>query len=292
MTIGLSIAEIGIRIRCDHAISVSEAFRPFVMDPTAVDYEIRFRQGNLPLPECMGRDTGEPVALIRHTEDQEQRVFYRSAGNREPLAVGTYHWDRGIIEITIREDADGYLDTLEQCFLYIAWEELLRRKQRMMLHACCIQTAGGGICFSGPSGIGKSTQGALWEKYMGSSVLNGDRPILWKKNGHWVASGSPYAGSSKVYVNQTIDLNGIVLLRQAETCSIERLDAGNAFREVFAQITVDPRYPDRVEWACDMVECLVGMQNIWRLSCTPDRRAVDLLNRHLHIEEAKADGRK
>ena len=44
----------------------------------------------------------------------------------------------------------------------------------LVLHSAYIVTrTGEGILFSGPSGIGKSTQAALWERFAGARTING-----------------------------------------------------------------------------------------------------------------------
>ena len=66
----------------------------------------------------------------------------------------------------------------------------------LILHCAYINHRGKGILFSAPSGVGKSTQAALWEKYRGSEIVNGDRTLLRKKEGKWLACAWPVCGSS------------------------------------------------------------------------------------------------
>lgn len=84
------------------------------------------------------------------------------------------------------------------CFSHIGFEELLIGRDRLTLHASLVDSPYGGLLFSGVSGVGKSTQGDLWERFADASLINGDRPILRKTSDGWMASGSPYAGSSGV----------------------------------------------------------------------------------------------
>ena len=48
-------------------------------------------------------------------------------------------------------------------------------KDAMVLHCSVLKVKSGVILFSGPSGIGKSTQAGLWTKYRKARVINGDR---------------------------------------------------------------------------------------------------------------------
>ena len=64
-------------------------------------------------------------------------------------------------------------------------------KDAMVLHCSVLKVKSGVILFSGPSGIGKSTQAGLWTKYRKARVINGDRTLLKKENGRWMSLGWP-----------------------------------------------------------------------------------------------------
>ena len=54
--------------------------------------------------------------------------------------------------------------------------DILADAGMLVLHSSYIVTRQEqGILFSGPSGIGKSTQAALWQRYAGAEIVNGDR---------------------------------------------------------------------------------------------------------------------
>lgn len=54
--------------------------------------------------------------------------------------------------------------------------DILADAGMLVLHSAYIVTRQGeGILFSGPSGIGKSTQAALWQRYGAAQTVNGDR---------------------------------------------------------------------------------------------------------------------
>ena len=104
----------------------------------------------------------------------------------------------------------------------------------MILHASFVSTRYGGLLFSGVSGIGKSTQADLWQRYEGAELLNGDRTVLRRMDGVWTAFGSPYAGSSNCFVNESRPVRAIVLLSQGSACSLRRLSPAAAFRGLYA----------------------------------------------------------
>lgn len=154
----------------------------------------------------------------------------------------------------------------------------------MILHASFVSTRYGGLLFSGVSGIGKSTQADLWQRYEGAELLNGDRTVLRRIDGVWTAFGSPYAGSSNCFVNESRPVRAIVLLSQGSACSLRRLSPAAAFRGLYAGMTVnlwDDRYVARV---CDLLAALDVP--VYALTCTPDRAAVDCLKAELEHETA------
>ena len=51
------------------------------------------------------------------------------------------------------------------------------------------QYKGKAIAFSGPSGVGKSTQAEIWKQCFQADILNGDRALLRKADQGWKAYG-------------------------------------------------------------------------------------------------------
>lgn len=201
-----------------------------------------------------------------------------------PYAISKNDWNKKTVTVQYLERGLRNLSHAGGAFFHIGWEEILLREKRLILHACCVDTALGGILFSGNSGIGKSTQGALWCRYEKARLINEDRPIIHKDGDGWKAYGSPYAGSSKCHINKFAKVKAVIMLAQAETCTIRRLEGIEAFRRVFAQTTVENWNPENVEAACDLTERLISDIPVYELSCTPDRRAVELLKKTLSEE--------
>lgn len=168
-------------------------------------------------------------------------------------------------------------------FNICAIEKLLIRNKKIVLHSCYVKTGQGALLFSGNSGIGKSTQGALWEKHMQASVINGDRAVLGKRNGKWYAYGFPFSGTSGICYNVTCPLIGIVFLKQEKENKICRISPLEAVKLLWTQFTVN-------QWDADFVEIALGLINqiatdvpIYELCCTPDERAVTCTRKMLGL---------
>lgn len=153
------------------------------------------------------------------------------------------------------------------------------------LHSSFITHSGQAILFSAPSGTGKSTQAALWERYAGAEQINGDRSVIRCVDGVWTAFGFPFAGSSGIYKNKSAPIRAIVVLRQAPENAIERLGASEAFRLLYSETAIQRWNTQGHAAAVDLLIRLSAAVPVYRLCCTPDERAVQLLQQTLSSQE-------
>lgn len=104
-------------------------------------------------------------------------------------------------------------------------------KDGLALHASLVEKDGFGVIFLGPSGMGKSTQAKLWEKYLGADFLIGDRPCMRKIGGKWFGCRSSIVG---------VTYNGTALTQaDATEASDLGLSAGDFVLYIKAE---DPAY--------------------------------------------------
>lgn len=277
MTIDLSIAGIPIRMELERPVPMTEAFRPFLSDGG---------------PICTGR-----FRLVRELGDFDERILYTGNCYRvHPEGVRSFFdaprdltayalartdHEAGVVDVAYLEKGAHCVSQMDNSFFHLGFEGLLIRHDRICFHASCIRTEKGGILFSGPSGIGKSTQARLWCEHRGAELINGDRPILQKTAEGFLAWGSPYAGSSRCFVNDSVPVRALVFLAQEPRNRIRRLGAADAFRRIYGQLTMyswDRFFAGR---ACDLALGLAEQVPCWELGCVPDVSAVELLERKL-----------
>lgn len=150
----------------------------------------------------------------------------------------------------------------------------------LVLHSAYIVTPEGeAILFSGPSGIGKSTQAALWEQFAGAQIINGDRALL--DIGRKTANGIFYAGTSGICRNVTAPIRAIVLLGQSDKNRIFVPSPQAAFAGVLSQCAY---YNWDALSAMNMTECvarLVSDLPVLHLDCRADASAVRALQERL-----------
>ena len=155
------------------------------------------------------------------------------------------------------------------------------RHHAAFLHASFIEHNGSAILFTAKSQTGKSTQAALWEKYRGAFVVNGDRTLLRKENGVWLACGSPYCGTSKICHDRTLPIRAVVILSQARVNTARRADIQTAFTALLSGCSFEPACEEEVKAVTDIAGDLITSVPFYTLACTPDERAVTELERVL-----------
>ncbi|MDY5595724.1 MAG: hypothetical protein SPF59_08765 [Oscillospiraceae bacterium] len=185
----------------------------------------------------------------------------------------------------IYPEAADYFRTLDNLLDAANLEHMLTALGVVSLHSSFITHCGQAILFSAPSGTGKSTQAALWEQYAHAEQINGDRSVIRCVDGVWTAFGFPFAGSSGIYKNKSAPIRAIVVLRQAKDNTIERLGASEAFRLLYSETAIQRWNTQGHAAAVDLLIRLSAAVPVYRLCCTPDARAVALLQQTLSSQE-------
>ncbi len=276
----LSISDLIFTITSDTELELHQDFLPFIKNQEAEsDYQIEIR-AVASMPEisktAIASDYDHDVypvdehSFIRRFHDQ-----FRD----EPYAVSRCE-DLSRNVISYLPSAEQDVKQIRQIFRMGCWEGGMIRHNRLLLHASLIDSVYGGILFAGPSGIGKSTQADLWVNNRDARLINGDRPIL-RKTDQWLAYGSPLAGSSHCCLNEHVPVRAIVVLKQADQCEIHQISKADAFRTLYGLSTVYYWSREYVERTIQMVEDLVSEIPIYQLSCTPDLKAIEILEEQL-----------
>jgi len=261
------------------------SFAPFVKEVQSPDFSVTFRLADR-LPAIADAVIHEENCYRVHPDGRGGyvRSFFNAPRDLSPYAVGQYRYDEGTVLIDCLQKGRTCVSAVGNSFFHIGFEAMLIRKKRLCLHASLVQTHLGGILFSGPSGVGKSTQAQLWTDYRGARQINGDRPILEKSRTGWRGWGSPYAGSSGFHLNESCPVTAVVILQQENHCTLRRLRASDALRAIWQGLTMyswDKRF---VEDAYDLAMDLVGNVPVFQFCCTPDEYAVEYLEQHLRKE--------
>lgn len=225
------------------------------------------------LPKPEGRVIAQrPDLTVFQTETGESRLIGVKGRTDAYACYEETGPDRAHITLAEDEIVKLHIDPVFTSLL--ALERRLTEKSSMVLHCAYTVYKGEAILFSAPSETGKTTQANLWEKYRGSRTVNGDRALLEKKQGRWVAQGWPVCGTSEVCCNEEFPVRDIVMLSQAPENRAVRLTPGQAFQQVYGQITVNRWNVQAHLKVMDLIEDLSRCVPFWHLGCTISEEAV------------------
>ena len=169
----------------------------------------------------------------------------------------------------------------DRFFGMLAVHRIFLQRDAVIFHAAYIEYRNSAILFAAPSQTGKSTQAALWQRYAGARVINGDRVLLRKKGRIWRAYGYPNSGSSEFCQNCTLPLRCIVLLEQGEKNEVWIPTSGERVRALFSGMAVFRWDTEELNWAMHLAEALTCETQIVKLRCRPDAEAVSVLRDYL-----------
>ena len=159
-------------------------------------------------------------------------------------------------------------------FNALALEKVLIAHESIILHASYVNYKGKAILFTAPSGTGKSTQAALWEKYKGAEVVNGDRVIIRKGKEGYEAWGIPVCGSSDICLNRTLPIAAIVYLQQGLNNHIQIMGFAERVKRLISETTISFFDHDFVERALEILQSIGAQVPCYYYSCTKDENAV------------------
>lgn len=280
-----SIAGIVIQLDTEQSLEIEDAFMDFQTESQEPEIYAVFHEVDK-LPELSENILQKTQYYQIHTDENGEEVcsFIDEARSLEPYAVRMVENRGSLIKIDYLKRGRRCVSELRNSFAHLDFEAIMLRKSRLCFHAACVDTAFGGILFTGESGIGKSTQAELWRLYRNAVPINGDRPVLAYEAGEWYAWGSPYAGSSNYHVNKNCTIRLIVLIKQGAVCSVRKLNLLESFKVIWQGITVHSWDKAYIEKASELAMSLAQKVPVLELTCTPDERAVECLELEIRKE--------
>lgn len=172
-------------------------------------------------------------------------------------------------------------ECLEEIFHFIRFAFLMAAQEHglSVVHSASLLHAGKAWLFSGSSGTGKSTHTKLWQENFGSPLLNGDLNLLGIEKGQPMCYGLPWCGTSEICTTENFPLGGIVFLKQAP---FNRASTMTPDREVLslAQRMITPAWTRaQAQKNLDIAESLTEKIRVFRLECTKDPEAAEVMRR-------------
>lgn len=237
------LADTVFRVDCGVPLEDTAKFAPFRIPPAEADFTIRadMAAAGEPTPDCHGY-----AALQR-------------SGNTLSLRLNPQK---------IPHPEDWHV------FSAITLIQLLLERGTLILHASCVIHKGNAILFSGPSGIGKSTQAQLWQQHRNATIINGDRCLIYEKDGVYHASSHLHCGSSGIAEGQSAPIRAIVLLDQSAENIITQPTPVSAFQKLLHQCAYEVSQQSQLQLATDLVARLISQVTVLHYQCRRDESSV------------------
>lgn len=153
----------------------------------------------------------------------------------------------------------------------------LLQKSAIVFHSSYVDWNGKAILFAGVSGVGKSTQARLWEKYAGTQIVNGDRTLIRKRRDKWMAYGYPCCGSSSICINKTLPIAAIVILQQGEENRIEIMKSAQQIRAILTGSEMYRWKMSEIDSVCKTASELIEQIPVIKYICNKSEDAVSVL---------------
>lgn len=279
-----TIGDFCFRLDCPAEIAIPDNFKKFRggSDP-AYRYTISLAD-NLPAPvgDVIAR---RPDLLVLRSGAGECR-YIGVKGSPVPYACYQETAPDGA-EVTVDRDQLPHIDCDPAFVSLLALERRQLALGGLILHCACICHDGEAILFSAPSGTGKSTQADLWARFRGAEVINGDRMLLQKRGGRWLARGWPVCGSSGICHNRDLPIRAVVNLSQAPVDRAQRMAPMQAFTRLYSEITINRWNRQGNLQVMELLEDLVTAVPAYHLACTMEESAVEALEAAMQEEGAR-----
>lgn len=159
--------------------------------------------------------------------------------------------------------------------------ELMLEHEMVVLHASYVVYRNKAILFCGPPRIGKSTQAELWHQERDAKIINGDRTLIFIKNGILYAGGYFISGSSKISLNEINPLKAIVLLDQGDENTVQTISKVQLFQKLLSQCAYDLTDKNQVECVIDLINKILSDVIVLSYRCRNETQAVDELEKYI-----------
>lgn len=277
-----NIADIKLLIESDFEIKWNNYIKSFLSDPFD-NYDDYY--------QCIVVDKLKPTGQLIY---QDQFVnIYRKNGHEERLyffheldtpSILYKEGNKKIIYLNKMHMNAFICENNYSVFNALAFEKVLIKHKAIVLHCSYIIDNNEAILFTAPSGTGKSTQAALWEKYRNAVIINGDRAIIQKINNQYYARGMPICGSSDICLNKSVPIKTIVYLGQSSENQIRLLSQKEEIKKLMSETTINYFNPQFLNDAFDIIQDISSNIKMYELLCTKDENAIVCLENMLGSE--------
>lgn len=157
-----------------------------------------------------------------------------------------------------------------------ACETAMTLRKGIAVHASLIEKNGLGILFTGPSGMGKSTQAILWQKVLDADFIIGDRPVLRLIDGAWFGTGMPWDGKDRILRQKSVRLAAIISLEQGDENEITCMNRKDAMKVLLMQAALPMWDGKATDAVIGLLGDLSGKIPFYHLKNRADRECAEM----------------
>jgi hypothetical protein len=192
--------------------------------------------------------------------------------------------DLSEIVIQLNPAYEAKLAEMEYIATGMAFFDIALHEKHLPLHAAAIAYHNEAILISAPSKTGKSTQAKMWvDSLKDAYILNDDKPLIWKQDNQFFASGTPWSGKAVINYNHDIPLKTIVFLSQGSINKVTPLDNKEKLRRLL-QNAYRPNEIKMVDTLVNLLSHLIESIPMQAYSANMDISAFTTLYNSLYKE--------
>lgn len=253
---GFEIGNIGFEIWCDEIVEKGwEKFFNIIMPQSKIIISTRM-------------NLYEKNYGITKLDLNKNSQYFLLINNKDIVLVSK---DWKIVEIVQIDTASSISIILLQIFYTHAVQ-----RRMIQLHSSLVDFQGHGILFLGPSGIGKTTQAELWNKYRDALIINGDIVFVQETEENFLGWGTPWHGSSPYCENTNVPVHAMIVLKQDTENSIRELIGFEKVTAVSNSVFYPQWVENGMELCLETLDHLLSRIPVYELRCRPDEDAVAL----------------
>lgn len=221
---------------------------------------------NLKIKQCL--KFSNDLSFFDFYNESRVKIFYQ-----KNLLITDFDYRNA--ELIILDNDISNISALANV-VFLSYSSLHRT---ILIHASLVEYNGVGILFIGPSGIGKTTQAELWNKYRNALIINGDMVYVQYCDGQFYGFGSPWHGSSPYCLNRKVPLMGIVALEQGDNNQIQLLNNSQRVSYALKSTFLPSWFPEGYDATFNTMSDLFEKIPVYLLKCRADEEAVSLVEK-------------
>ena len=198
------------------------------------------------------------------------------------VMIALEDWKEKAVTVTVDPDiCKERIFTVNQLLSLAGFSSGLLYRGCVTFHCSYILIGNRAVLFAGFSGMGKSTQAELWQRYRGAEIVNGDRAMIFRREDGWYAGGGSACGSSKICKNRTAKIAAIVLLEKGKENRIFSMKSIEKYRMLLTGMAFQRLSREETETASRLAMNILSDVPVFRLCNKADLEAIEILERQI-----------